>query len=43
MALGAPWTSGKYKDWRPLYMVSDDNDSSGQITRVYAFAVRLRN
>ncbi|GAB7109447.1 hypothetical protein JCM4814A_77610 [Streptomyces phaeofaciens JCM 4814] len=41
MALGAPWTEGRYKGWRPLYMVSDDNDSPDQITRLYALAVRL--
>ncbi|MER5520077.1 esterase-like activity of phytase family protein [Streptomyces sp. NPDC002763] len=42
MALGTPWTSGRYKGWRPLYLVSDDNDSGDQITRLYSFAVKLR-
>jgi hypothetical protein len=42
MALGAPWTSGRYKGWHPLYLVSDDNDSDAQITRFYSLAVKLR-
>ncbi|NUR00668.1 MAG: protein kinase [Streptomyces sp.] len=42
MALGAPWKSGQYKGWHPLYLVSDDNDSDDQITRVYSLAVKLR-
>ncbi|WP_406437594.1 esterase-like activity of phytase family protein [Streptomyces sp. NBC_00631] len=42
MALGAPWTSGRYKGWHPLYLVSDDNDSETQITRFYSLAVKLR-
>lgn len=42
MALGDPITSGKYKGWRQLYLVSDDNNRNpNQITRLYAFAVRL--
>ncbi|MFG3295687.1 esterase-like activity of phytase family protein [Streptomyces sp. NPDC048179] len=43
MALGTPWTAGKYKGWHPLYLVSDDNDSDSQITRFYSLAVRLRS
>ncbi len=42
MALGTPWTSGRYKGWHPLYLVSDDNDSDDQITRLYSLAVKLR-
>ncbi|MFF5144180.1 esterase-like activity of phytase family protein [Streptomyces sp. NPDC013157] len=42
MALGAPWTSGRYQGWHPLYLVSDDNDSDTQITRFYSLAVKLR-
>ncbi|MEU0965600.1 esterase-like activity of phytase family protein [Streptomyces sp. NPDC005917] len=42
MALGAPWKTGQYKGWRPLYLVSDDNDSAAQITRLYSLAVKLR-
>jgi hypothetical protein len=41
MALGKPWTTGAYPGWRPLYLISDDNGSGDQITRLYAFAVRL--
>ncbi|MFC8077470.1 esterase-like activity of phytase family protein [Streptomyces sp. NPDC057307] len=41
MALGGTWTDGRYKGWRPLYLVSDDNGSEGQITRLYSVAVRL--
>ncbi|MEU9242809.1 esterase-like activity of phytase family protein [Streptomyces sp. NPDC048385] len=43
MALGAPWKSGTYKGWHPLYLVSDDNDSETQITRFYSLAVKLRS
>jgi hypothetical protein len=42
MALGDAWKSGRYKGWHPLYLVSDDNDSDDQITRLYALAVKLR-
>ncbi|MFF4020249.1 esterase-like activity of phytase family protein [Streptomyces sp. NPDC001843] len=42
MALGDPWKSGTYKGWQPLYLVSDDNDSDDQITRLYSLAVKLR-
>ncbi|MER7838540.1 esterase-like activity of phytase family protein [Streptomyces sp. NPDC096040] len=42
MALGDPWKSGRYKGWYPLYLVSDDNDSETQITRLYSLAVKLR-
>ncbi|MEV5170870.1 esterase-like activity of phytase family protein [Streptomyces flaveolus] len=42
MALGTPWTSGRYKGWHPLYPVSDDNDSDDQITRLYSLAGKLR-
>ncbi|MER7394863.1 esterase-like activity of phytase family protein [Streptomyces sp. NPDC000151] len=41
MALGEPWTKGPDKGHRPLYLISDDNGSSEQITRVYALSVRL--
>ncbi|MET4922475.1 esterase-like activity of phytase family protein [Streptomyces sp. PSRA5] len=41
MALGGAWTDGRYKGWRPLYLISDDNGSDEQITRVYSMAVRL--
>ncbi|MGW4593751.1 hypothetical protein ACWEOA_00140 [Streptomyces sp. NPDC004457] len=42
MALGDPWTSGHHKGRHPLYLVSDDNDSDDQITRLYSLAVRPR-
>ncbi|CAL9486206.1 hypothetical protein SUDANB6_03145 [Streptomyces sp. enrichment culture] len=42
MAVGEEWTTGKYKGWHPLYLVSDDNNSAEQITRLYSFAVRLK-
>ncbi|MEU2790186.1 esterase-like activity of phytase family protein [Streptomyces sp. NPDC007100] len=42
MALGAaPLSSGPYKGRMPLFLVSDNNNSPHQITRVYALAVRL--
>ncbi|GAA2453179.1 caspase, EACC1-associated type [Streptomyces glaucus] len=41
MALGKEWTTGPYQGWRPLYLISDDNGSGDQITRLYSFAVRL--
>ncbi|MFE9397414.1 hypothetical protein [Streptomyces flavidovirens] len=41
MALGEPWTTGKRKGWRPLYLVSDDNLNEVQITRFYLLAVRV--
>lgn len=41
MALGAAWTEGRYRGWRPLYLVTDDNGSSKQITRIYSLALRL--
>jgi hypothetical protein len=42
MALGDPITAGKHKGWRQLYLVSDDNNRNPiQITRLYAFAVRV--
>ncbi|WP_255305996.1 caspase, EACC1-associated type [Streptomyces sp. Wb2n-11] len=41
MALGEPWTGGKRKGWRPLYLVSDDNLNDVQITRLYLLAVRV--
>ncbi|WP_101256320.1 caspase, EACC1-associated type [Streptomyces barkulensis] len=41
MALGEEWTDGRYEGWRPLYLISDDNGSTAQITRVYSLAVRL--
>ncbi|MDG9719930.1 esterase-like activity of phytase family protein [Streptomyces sp. DH24] len=42
MAVGKEWTTGEYQGWRPLYLISDDNDSVDQITRLYALAVRLK-
>jgi hypothetical protein len=41
MALGKEWTEGRYKEWRPLYLITDDNNSDKQNTRVYALALRL--
>ncbi|WP_050514957.1 esterase-like activity of phytase family protein [Streptomyces rimosus] len=42
MALGtAPLSSGPYKGRLPLFLVSDNNNSPHQITRVYALAVRV--
>lgn len=42
MAVGKKWTTSEYKDWRPLYLISDDNGSGDQITRLYSLAVRLK-
>lgn len=42
MALGPRWTEGPHKGRRPLYLISDDNGSDEQITRLYALSVRLR-
>jgi phytase-like protein/caspase domain-containing protein len=41
MALGDPRPSGPDKGARLLYLVSDDNDNTQQITRLYALRVRL--
>ncbi|OKI03509.1 hypothetical protein A6A06_38890 [Streptomyces sp. CB02923] len=42
MTLGtAPLASGPYKGRMPLFLVSDNNNSPHQITRVYALAIRL--
>ncbi|MET8982083.1 esterase-like activity of phytase family protein [Streptomyces sp. NPDC004539] len=41
MALGASWATGPHKGWRPLYLISDDNGSADQITRLYSLRVRL--
>lgn len=41
MALGPAWTTGSRKGWRPLLLVSDDNNSENQITRVYSLAIRV--
>ncbi|MGW7351487.1 caspase, EACC1-associated type [Streptomyces sp. NPDC054784] len=41
MALGRPWKDGPHRGSRPLFLVSDDNGSSVQMTRVYSLAVRL--
>ncbi|GAA4802143.1 caspase, EACC1-associated type [Streptomyces ziwulingensis] len=42
MALGKEWTTGEYQGWRPLYLITDDNGSGDQITRLYSLAVRLK-
>jgi hypothetical protein len=42
MAVGKEWTTGEYQGWRPLYLVSDDNGSGDQITRLYSLALRLK-
>ncbi|MFF8842156.1 esterase-like activity of phytase family protein [Streptomyces sp. NPDC015127] len=39
MALGPELTEGRYKGRRVLYLVSDDNDTKEQLTRLYSFAV----
>lgn len=41
MAVGQPQQSGDHKGWRPLYLVSDDNENSAQITRLYALRIRV--
>ncbi|WP_433342488.1 caspase, EACC1-associated type [Streptomyces sp. CA-253872] len=41
MALGEPWTSGPHRGSRPLYLLSDDNGSQQQVTRVYGLAVEV--
>ncbi|MEV6587732.1 caspase, EACC1-associated type [Streptomyces acidicola] len=41
MALGGTLSDGRYRGWRSLLMVADDNDSDQQITRLYSLAVRL--
>jgi Esterase-like activity of phytase len=41
MALGAPLKDGPHADERPLYLVSDDNGSTNQITRIYGLVVDL--
>lgn len=41
MALGGKIPDGTYKGWRSLYLISDDNRSAEQITRVYSLAVDL--
>jgi hypothetical protein len=40
MAVGKEWATGEYKGWRPLYLISDDNGSPDQITRLYSLALR---
>lgn len=42
MAVGKEWTTGEYRGWRPLYLVSDDNGSGQQITRLYSLALRVK-
>ncbi|GGL82142.1 hypothetical protein GCM10010129_27400 [Streptomyces fumigatiscleroticus] len=42
MAFGKPLRSGRYKGWHPPYLVSDDNGSGDQITRVHSLAVKLK-
>ncbi|MBT2395951.1 esterase-like activity of phytase family protein [Streptomyces sp. ISL-100] len=39
MALGPELTKGEYRGRRPLYLISDDNDSKTQLTRLYSLAV----
>ncbi|MBT2492683.1 esterase-like activity of phytase family protein [Streptomyces sp. ISL-96] len=39
MDLGPELTEGEYRGRRPLYLVSDDNDSKKQLTRLYSLAV----
>lgn len=39
MALGPRLTQGAYDGRRPLYLVTDDNNSAEQTTRFYALAV----
>lgn len=41
MAVGPPQTTGAHQGWRPLYLVSDDNGSANQITRLYALRVHV--
>lgn len=41
MALAPPETTGAHRGWRTLYMVSDDNRAEEQITRLYAFRIRV--
>ncbi|MFD5181490.1 esterase-like activity of phytase family protein [Streptomyces sp. NPDC058372] len=41
MALGPRWTAAPHPGRHPLYLVSDDNGNSTQITRVYSLAVDL--
>jgi hypothetical protein len=41
MALGPTLTGGPYRGRRLLLMVSDDNDSAGQTTRMYEMAVKV--
>ncbi|MFE6778229.1 esterase-like activity of phytase family protein [Streptomyces sp. NPDC057702] len=43
MALGPAWRDGRHRGTRPLYLVSDNNGRKAQSTRVYAFAVDLRD
>lgn len=40
MAVGKKWTTGRYKGRQPLYLISDDNNSVDQITRLYSLAIR---
>ncbi|MCT9080256.1 caspase, EACC1-associated type [Streptomyces fulvoviolaceus] len=39
IALGPPLTRGEYQGRRPLYLVTDDNNSKTQTTRFYTVAV----
>lgn len=42
MAVTAPETTGKYRGWRTLYLVSDNNDNNPtQITRLYELRVKV--
>ncbi len=41
MALGPVATTGPHRGWRTLYLVSDNNQSEQQVTRLYEFRVRV--
>ena len=41
MAVTAPATTGRYRGWRTLYLVSDNNGSRSQVTRLYELRIRV--